>query len=71
MSAFLSIMLGCALLPNVHILHAHDDIVVVIQKGTVECDNVVGVTAVHDLKLANYTLAHFPLGLNVDDLFWC
>lgn len=56
------------ILPNICILHTHDDIVIAIQKGAVEGDNVLGVAAVHDLEFSNDTLAHFPLRLDMNDL---
>lgn len=57
-------------LPNVHVLHAHDHIIVIVQEGTVEGDNVLGMAAVHDLKFSNDSFAHFPLGFDMDDLRW-
>lgn len=36
-------------IPDVHVFHTHDDIVIRIQKCTVEVYNVIGVTSVHDL----------------------
>ena len=55
-------------IPNIHVLHAHDHIVVLVKEGAIEGDNVFGMAAVHDLKLANDTLAHLLLGLNMDNL---
>jgi hypothetical protein len=56
-------------LPNIHILHAHDYVAVLAQKGTIEVYNVDGIRIVHDLELSNDSLAHFAIRLNVDDLF--
>jgi hypothetical protein len=58
---------GCNL-PNIHIFHAHNDIVVFVEKRTVKGDNIVGMATVHDLQFADYTLAHLFLGLDVDNL---
>lgn len=57
-----------AILPNIRILHTHDDIVIGIQKGAIEGDDVLGMAAVHDLELSNDTLAHLALRLDMDDL---
>lgn len=54
--------------PNVRILHAHDNIVIVIQESTVEVDNVFGMTAMHNLQLSNDSLSNFTLRLDVDHL---
>lgn len=54
--------------PDIHVLHAHDNIVVVVQEGAIEIDNVFRVTAVHDLELAHDSLPHLPLCLNVNHL---
>lgn len=55
-------------LPDVHILHTHDNIVVWVEEGTVESHNVVRVTIVHDLKLAHDSSPHFLLCLDMNDL---
>ena len=49
-------------------LHAHNHIVMLVKEGAVECDNVLRMAAVHDLKLANDTFAHLLLGFNMDNL---
>ena len=54
--------------PNVHILHTHDDIVVIAQEGSVEVDNIFGIAIVHNLKFTNDTAPHFFLGFDVDHL---
>lgn len=55
-------------LPNVHVLHAHDDIVVLIQECSVKVNDVFGIAAVHDLELAHDSLPHFLLGFHMDNL---
>jgi len=54
--------------PNIHILHAHDHVVVFVEEGAVEGDDVVGMTPVHDLQFANYAPAHFLFRLDMDNL---
>lgn len=54
--------------PDIHILHAHDHVVVVVEECAVKGDDIVGVAAVHDLELANDALAHLSLRFNVYDL---
>ena len=57
--------------PYVCIFHAHNDVVVVVEEGAVEVNDVLRMTTVHNLKLSNNSLAHFSLGLNVNDLGCC
>lgn len=52
-------------LPNIHILHTHDHIVVVIQKGAIKCDNIIRVTSMHNLELSNDSSSHLLLGFHV------
>lgn len=56
-------------LPNVHVLHTHDHVVVGIEEGTVKGDNVFAMAVVHDLEFSHNTLAHFSLGFHVDNLW--
>lgn len=55
-------------LPDIRILHTHDNIVIVIEEGAIEGHNVLRVAAVHDLEFSNNTLAHLALRLDMDDL---
>ena len=55
-------------LPNIHVLHAHDHVVVFVQEGTVECDDVIRMAPMHNLELTHDTSSQFLLGLNVYDL---
>ena len=55
-------------IPNIHVLHAHYNIVVVTQKCAVEVDYEFRVALVHDMKLPNDTASDFFLGFDVDDL---
>ena len=55
-------------LPNVHVLHAHDDITRVVLEGAVEVDNVVRVAVVHDAQLPHDAFPYFVLGFDVYDL---
>lgn len=54
--------------PYIHVLHTHDDIVVMIQESAVKINNVVGVAPMHNLQLPNDSLAHFLLCFDMDDL---
>lgn len=55
-------------LPNIHVFHTHDHIVVIIQEGAIKGDNVVGMAAMHDLQFSNNALAHLALRFDVNDL---
>jgi len=55
-------------IPDIHVLHAHYNIVVVTQKCAVEIDYELGVALVHDMKLSYNTASDFFLGFDVDDL---
>lgn len=59
---------GRLVLPNIRILHTHNDIIIAVQKCAVEGHNVLGVAAVHDLELSNDALPHLALCLDVNDL---
>jgi hypothetical protein len=58
-------------IPNIHVLHAHYNIVVIAQKCAVEIDYKLGVALMHDMKFPYDTAAHFFLGFDVDDLRVC
>ena len=55
-------------IPDVHVFHAHYHVIVVIEEGTVESDDIIGMATMHDLKFAHNSLAHLLVGLDVDDL---
>jgi hypothetical protein len=55
-------------IPNIHVLHAHYNIVVVTQKRAVKIDYKLGIALMHDMKLSYNTAADFLLGFNMDDL---
>jgi hypothetical protein len=55
-------------LPNIHVLHTHDHVVVITQEGAVEVDDKLRVAVVHDLEFPHNAAAHLLLGLDVDDL---
>ena len=60
--------LGKRILPYVHILHAHDHIIVVAHEGTVEVHDELSVTIKHDLQLSHNPATHFRLCFDMDDL---
>lgn len=55
-------------IPNIHILHAHDDIVIVVEECTVKGHDVIRVTSMHDLQFSHDSLPHFLLSFDVYDL---
>lgn len=55
--------------PNIHVLHAHDHIVIVVEKRSVKGDDIIRVTPMHNLQFSNNPLSHLFLGLDVNDLF--
>jgi hypothetical protein len=55
-------------IPNVHILHAHDNVVVVVEESAVKVDDKLGMAAVHNLQLSDNALADFAVRLDVNDL---
>lgn len=57
---------GCS--PNVHVFHAHDDIVALAQEGAVEIHNVVRVALVHDMQLPHDPATNLLLRLHMYDL---
>ena len=54
--------------PNVHVFHAHNHIIILVQKRAVKCHNVVGMAAVHNLQLSHDPFAHLSFRLDVYDL---
>jgi hypothetical protein len=67
-SQYFSVRQGYSI-PDVHILHAHDDIVVIAQERAVEVHNIVRVALMHNVKLAHNAAPDFLLGLDMYDLF--
>lgn len=55
-------------LPDIHILHTHDHVVVFIEEGTIECDDIIGVAAMHNLELTHDASSHLLLGFDMNDL---
>ena len=55
-------------LPNIHVFHAHYHVIVGVQECSVERHDIVGMAAVHDLKLPDDSFPHLRLGFNVYDL---
>lgn len=55
-------------LPDIHVLHAHDDVSRVVLEGAVEVDDARVVAVVHDAELAHNALPHLVLRLDVYDL---
>jgi hypothetical protein len=55
-------------IPNIHILHTHDNIVVITQESSIEVHDKLRVGIVHDLQFPDNPTAHLFLGLNMDDL---
>lgn len=55
-------------LPDIHVLHTHDNVVVIAQECTIEVDDEFRIAVVHDLEFADNPTAHLFLGLDVDNL---
>lgn len=55
-------------LPNIHVLHTHYNVTMVVEERAIKGYDVFGVTAVHDLQFAYYALPQFFLGLDMNDL---
>jgi hypothetical protein len=55
-------------IPNVHIFHAHNNVVVVVEESAVKVDDKLGMAAVHNLQLSDNALADFAIRLDVNDL---
>lgn len=55
-------------IPDIHVFHTHDNVVVVVKEGTVEVDNKLGVASVHDLQLSYNALAYVAIRLDVNNL---
>lgn len=54
--------------PNIHILHTHYDVVMFVEKSSVEGDNVVGMAAMHDLEFSYDSFSQLLLRLDVYNL---
>jgi hypothetical protein len=55
-------------IPDIHVLHTHDDVARVVLESAVESDDKVRVAVVHDPQLSYYSLSHLAFCLDVDDL---
>lgn len=55
-------------LPNIAILHTHNDVANVIHEGPKERNYIRRIAFVHNLQLPNYSLANFLLCFDVNDL---
>jgi len=55
-------------IPNIHILHTHDNIVVITQESSIEVHDKLRVGIVHDLQFPDNPTAHLFLGLDMDNL---
>lgn len=56
-------------LPNIHVLHTHNNIVVLAQECTVKVHDVVGITFVHDVQLADNPASGLLLCFHMYNLF--
>ena len=57
-------------LPDIHVLHAHDDISCVILEGPVKCHNVFRVAVMHDSKFSHDAFSNFVLCFDMDNLMY-
>jgi hypothetical protein len=55
-------------LPHIHVFHTHYNVVIMVQESTVEINNVLGMTAMHNLEFSDDTLAYFSFRFDVNDL---
>ena len=54
--------------PNVHVLHTHYHVVMLVQEGTVEGDDIIGMAPMHNLELTHDSSSQFLFGFDVYDL---
>lgn len=57
-----------SIIPNIHILHTHDNIIVVAEESSIEVYDVLRIAIVHDLQLPNNPTAHLLFGFDVNNL---
>jgi len=56
-------------LPNIHVLHAHYNVIVVTHECTIVANNIRRIAFLHDAQFTHDTFLYFRLRLNMYDLF--